>query len=575
MDLIYANALGEEQGVLDSYKFDLAYGSDENNFAITIALDQHCMNKGYYVYIDGTEYGGVVDSIEVDTNLSTVTYMGRTWHGILAGSVICPKAGYDYYTVSGDSNAILTELIRYLELEDIFEVSQAESDIEIAQYQFSRYVDAYSGICSMLQAYDGKLIFKHQNGKVLLSAVFLIDYSVNEEWDSSQLEFRVARNYRPVNHLICLGQGDLKDRAVLHLFTDENGGIQKYYSNTCPYVIDDNGEKTYMPVQNTDYVLDKSAQLMKGIDEVAEVYDSPSAEIVENYVLTTTQPSKWSTTYSNYYIKDSEGYFVNASAAEVESATKLTSQPADWSTSYANYYSLINGQYEAVEGLQNTVRTRITNQPNDWTKNYADYVYFYTDGVSEEYRNVEGITKYKYIVQTQKPTDWDEKATSEYYQKKKNGGYEKVTLTSKKKVPTWKAKKYYTRESYKVAPAFSSSRRYYIEKEVTSAPIFSARDRYTVQTKVVKPSWARNTFYRMTTDSIASLLEAGLERLKEIWNCDDIAISLEPDQEYDLGDIVGANENVTGITVWQPVTKKIVTIEEEIISISYEIGGNT
>ena len=41
---------------------------------------------------------------------------------------------------------------------------------------------------------------------------------------------------------------------------------------------------------------------------------------------------------------------------------------------------------------------------------------------------------------------------------------------------------------------------------------------------------------------------------------------------YDIGDIIGARENITGIQAWQPVKKKIVTIENENdIKVEYEV----
>ena len=43
-------------------------------------------------------------------------------------------------------------------------------------------------------------------------------------------------------------------------------------------------------------------------------------------------------------------------------------------------------------------------------------------------------------------------------------------------------------------------------------------------------------------------------------------------KEDDIGDIIGARENITGIEAWQPVKKKIVTIENENdIKVEYEV----
>ena len=84
MDLIYMNASHEDIGVLHDYRLDLAYGEDENDFELQIPSSAHCCGKGFFVYMDGTEYGGIVDEIASDTDAEEVTYTGRTWHRISA-----------------------------------------------------------------------------------------------------------------------------------------------------------------------------------------------------------------------------------------------------------------------------------------------------------------------------------------------------------------------------------------------------------------------------------------------------------------------------------------------------------
>ena len=90
MDLIYMNSSKEDVGVLMNYDFDLAFGADENNFECHISSKAHCCDHGYYLYIEGTEYGGIVDDIQVKTEDNEVVYCGRTWHGILGSKVIMP-----------------------------------------------------------------------------------------------------------------------------------------------------------------------------------------------------------------------------------------------------------------------------------------------------------------------------------------------------------------------------------------------------------------------------------------------------------------------------------------------------
>ena len=93
MDLIYTDAYRNEIGVINSYILDLAYGEDENDFHLTIPADDHCCGPQSLIYIDGEEYGGIIDAIGINEDSTLVTYKGRTWHGILETHVICPRSG--------------------------------------------------------------------------------------------------------------------------------------------------------------------------------------------------------------------------------------------------------------------------------------------------------------------------------------------------------------------------------------------------------------------------------------------------------------------------------------------------
>ena len=90
MELIYANHDREDVGILKNPELDLAFGGDENNFECTVGIKDHCCEDGFYIYAEGTEYGGIVDAIKIDSADDTVTYSGRTWHGMLASKMIEP-----------------------------------------------------------------------------------------------------------------------------------------------------------------------------------------------------------------------------------------------------------------------------------------------------------------------------------------------------------------------------------------------------------------------------------------------------------------------------------------------------
>lgn len=251
MDLIYMNDAKEDVGVLHDYKFDLAYGVDENDFELTIPSAAHCCGAGFFLYIEGTEYGGMIDDIGSDTEAEEVAYTGRTWHGLLNSKVIEPDAGQAYLVVSGEANAAIGALITRLGLSDLFAASEEDSGLTISKYKMNRYIPAYEGIRKMLKTEGGKLRFTFTDGKVILSAHPRGNFTQDEDFDSDIIDLKVKRHYHPVNHLICLGRGELVDREVIHLYLDADGKIS--YTQT-----------------------------FTGMDERAEVYENTNAESLED-----------------------------------------------------------------------------------------------------------------------------------------------------------------------------------------------------------------------------------------------------------------------------------------------------
>ena len=236
---------------------DFSVGED-NDYEIKIRRDswREEYTFGNVLYIPGTEYGGIIGEINTDTSLDTISILGRTWRGKLDKKIIVPPAGQDYATASGELNQILRDLIAG-QFGDYFVVSQNDTGINIAGYQFERYCTLLAGITKMLKSVEHKLHIEYvqqergQPGYVEVSAVPIVDYSDEIELSQdSQLSFSFKNNRNGVNHLICLGKGELQDRQVVDLYVQEDGsiGATQYYT---------------------------------GIQEVAEVYEDTSSESAE------------------------------------------------------------------------------------------------------------------------------------------------------------------------------------------------------------------------------------------------------------------------------------------------------
>lgn len=598
MDLIYTDKNRKDISVLSDYELDEAFGKSENNFSLKISLSEHCMEPGCVIYAENTEYGGIIDTLNPNTKDSTLTYKGRTWHGILNSKVLEPNTGEDYLILSGEANSVLKEIITRLKLNDVFSVSEEDSGIEIIHYQCSRYPCAYDEIRKMLYEFMGKLTINCQMKTVLLSVSPLYDYSADEEWDANQLDFTIEKNYHPVNHLICLGSGDLKDRHVIHLFTDENGGIQ-------PYSFYDN------PYQDADYILDKRNQILKEQEEVVEVYDYGNAQDTVNYVLLTSKPQNWQNVYTNFFIAKDDKFEQLTKTVE-QTYEVLTTQPSDWGKRYASYFKKNGSDYANVDGVVQESYVKMSKKPVDWDKNYANYYVYFSDGLISEYQGVSGVSKDRYRLQTQQPSDWSVtfsdyfKKVNVYkffydeYKKDKSGTWIKVRVVKdsqvqneitdkhalifmekvsvgieykalEKKAPRWKKNTFYTKVSKQYSPKWKSGY-YYRRKEETGAPEFKAGFFYQERSCEVIPSWKPNSYYIERTDHFADLVKNGIEKLKSYYNDEKITTSLDASISYDVGDVIGSREQVTGVQAAQPITKKILKITSDGNTVSYEIG---
>ena len=242
MDVVYTDRNRVPTGTLFNYDIDLDIGND-NNYELQMNIQNHCMDYKSIWYVDGTEYGGIVDSIKLDTYNNIVYYSGRSWRGFFAYKIIQPDAGMDYFTVSGDANDVIWTLIQRLNLQDLFAVPEYQAGINIKSYQFERYCTGYDGIMKMLESVNAKPKFTYNNGFIYVEAVPIEDLSSKYEYsDDYGMQLIMETNKGGINHLICLGTGELAERTVIHLYADADGNISK-------------------------------SQTFKGLDEIVDIYD--------------------------------------------------------------------------------------------------------------------------------------------------------------------------------------------------------------------------------------------------------------------------------------------------------------
>ena len=242
MEMILTDADRLELTYLDIASYiDIDVG-DANDFEISLSREdvrQYDVKKGCCIFDPGTEFGGIIEDVQSNTEDAEITFTGYVWRGLLNHMVIEPPSGQSYLTVSGDANRVLGKVLNK-GTGLLFEVPDAESGINISKHQF-RYTTALEGLTAMLEKVNARLDIQAVRGdagepfKLLIKAVKIKNYSEDVEYNGDNQVGVSVRDFRAgINHLICLGKGELAERTVVHLYVQLDGSIGKkqYYTGT-------------------------------------------------------------------------------------------------------------------------------------------------------------------------------------------------------------------------------------------------------------------------------------------------------------------------------------------------------
>lgn len=246
--IVVADANGVDIRSLLFTEYDFEVGDTENSFLVTcLRSEWETIYDGSRIYIPGTEYGGLFKRLKTNTKNGTISAGGYTWRGMLQNKIICPEAGQDYAVDSGELNAIIGRRVSAA-FPGLF-VGSSESTGVVVTYQYNRYVTLYEGLKALLKSVDYKMriTYDMETGKVIVEAVPIVDYSSQIEYSSDMnANYYMTQEGTGVNHLICLGQGELAERTVVDLYVDADGNISQ-------------------------------TQTFFGADEIAQVYDYAGA----------------------------------------------------------------------------------------------------------------------------------------------------------------------------------------------------------------------------------------------------------------------------------------------------------
>lgn len=542
MDLIFTNKNHEDMGVLQDFDLDLAFGADENDFECSVPAASHCCEAGSLLYMEGTEYGGIVDTIESDTEAKEVKYKGRTWHGILGSKVIEPlKEGEG-------SGSRLPE--GYTELTCIESTGTQYIDTAFAPNQDTRVAMDFEieadNPATTQGVFGSRTAFKSNDFTfwVYTSTSWITNYNDTQTFMS--VSGIVGRHIVDKNKNTTTLDGEsvtatyaaFQSSVNLLLFTNNQNGTaetrmakMKLYS--CQ--IYDNGTLV------RDFVPCKNASGVVGLYDLAnDVFYNNAG--------------------SGTFTAGSDVEYVGAGAGGTVDGVTILGEDAD-GNSLVGKYLIISGDandcirfilsriglssllcaFEEAAGvdIQEYQFHRFTDAYSGLTKMLASA----GQKLHTEVHDGQVVLSAESIVDYTADEEFDSDLVDFVAIKKFNAVNHLICLGAGEL------------ENRTVIHLYADT-----EGNISQTQTQEGLD------EVV-------AVCEDTSAEAEELIQKGTEELLKLWEQDKLKVDFgDSTDSYDVGDIVGAFDNITGISVAAVITKKIVTIKNGQVNISYKVG---
>lgn len=239
MELIHADENFCEIGYIDNFiKYDacveLSHDGD-NNWQLDIDSDDWIktpINVGDHVYIEGTEYGGPVESLKHISSNNTIQLSGPLWRGMLARKVISPSDGAAYKTITEtDANEGISVLLDG-SMGTLFSVNSDTVNVLVSgQFRYPLLLEALNKMLddSSLRLEIELDVDENYSSipcRVILSAKSIADWSKTIEFSQDyDANITSTVSVPTFNHVVALGQGELTERTVVELWLLPDGSI--------------------------------------------------------------------------------------------------------------------------------------------------------------------------------------------------------------------------------------------------------------------------------------------------------------------------------------------------------------
>lgn len=386
MELIYRRIAGDEirEGYLRNFEADFDITTDvenpTNDFEITMDLPKSEDDLLFVeneisciLYVDGTEWGGIIKGSEIDMDNGVIKYTGPTWRGLLSLYIIEPPKNQDYRIVTAGTN--LASALRILPMHSLISI-QNSSYKTSRKFQYNRYIPVHEGATNMLlnagADYRMKFAYDEDSGKVLLTIGTTNDRTnlieISQDYDD-HVRLSIVRDGNTPKHLICMGKGELKEREIIHLYADDDWNVSTtaikgaYPVNTYDY----SGSDSLMTdgIKHFNDLISQHTQIDVSIDGIdVDLGDVIAARDISTGQYVTAEITKiiWKCYDRGQYKTESFDY-----ATEIMSLSKAVKNRtySTSGTSASEQYAISNVASYYRTPVQ-SVASSINNLSDDW-----------------------------------------------------------------------------------------------------------------------------------------------------------------------------------------------------------------
>ena len=241
MDLIYTEPYDplmsiKELGYIRNCSIDVDLGTvasgADNEFEIKLGLYENNIKKGALIYDEsGSEIGGIVYGVKVDTSNQTLTLKCKTWRGMLKDHIVKPPKNEDYFVFDGDANEVLEMMINN-SYDGFIQAAKSASNIHITGR--IRYKDILTTLDDVLSDVGGRIKITFDGERAICEVVPAKDVSDKICLDNDYGIPINAEDSYGYNHIIALGKGELKERQLCELWVKEDGSITDNANDNIP-----------------------------------------------------------------------------------------------------------------------------------------------------------------------------------------------------------------------------------------------------------------------------------------------------------------------------------------------------